>query len=108
MALKVLAHDADRRELEIMKRIAAFKYSQDSEFVVKLLDHFDHTGPNGEHLCLVLELAGESLEYFFARCFAFAPAPLNVIKRITDQTLRAIEFFQRLGFVHHGFLMWKM
>jgi serine/threonine-protein kinase SRPK3 len=28
---------------------------------MQLLDHFDHTGPNGTHRCLVLELLGPSV-----------------------------------------------
>ncbi|GME91584.1 unnamed protein product [Ambrosiozyma monospora] len=29
--------------------------------IVELLDHFIHTGPNGEHVCMVFEVLGENL-----------------------------------------------
>lgn len=36
--------------------------------VVRLLDHFDHVGPNGKHVCMAFEILGENL--------------LSVIKRL--------------------------
>ncbi|KAJ4868345.1 Protein kinase superfamily protein [Raphanus sativus] len=34
---------------------------QNTKCVVRLIDHFKHAGPNGQHLCMVLEFLGDSL-----------------------------------------------
>ncbi|GKA92888.1 SRSF protein kinase 2 [Tanacetum coccineum] len=33
----------------------------DKKAVVKLLDHFKHSGPNGQHVCMVFEYLGDNL-----------------------------------------------
>ncbi|KAH6784611.1 Protein kinase superfamily protein [Perilla frutescens var. hirtella] len=47
-------------EIEILSAIAAGDTSNNKS-VVRLIDHFKHVGPNGQHLCMVLEFLGDSL-----------------------------------------------
>ncbi|XWS33962.1 hypothetical protein CRYUN_Cryun22dG0127700 [Craigia yunnanensis] len=47
-------------EIEVLLSIADGDPSN-SKCVVRLIDHFKHTGPNGQHLCMVLEFLGDSL-----------------------------------------------
>ncbi|XP_021751705.1 SRSF protein kinase 3-like [Chenopodium quinoa] len=47
-------------EIEVLSAIADGDQTH-SKYVVRLIDHFKHTGPNGQHLCMVLEFLGDSL-----------------------------------------------
>lgn len=65
MALKILAVDASKwsgnfqsvdEELEVLSRVRDNADETESDFVLCLLGHFLHTGPNGKHQCIVTEL----------------------------------------------------
>ncbi|KAJ8429626.1 hypothetical protein Cgig2_006867 [Carnegiea gigantea] len=47
-------------EIEVLSAIANGDPTN-SKYVVQLIDHFKHSGPNGQHLCMVLEFLGDSL-----------------------------------------------
>lgn len=36
--------------------------------IVSLLDHFEHSGPNGKHVCMAFEVLGENLLSVIKRC----------------------------------------
>ncbi|KAI8115728.1 Protein kinase dsk1 [Lucilia cuprina] len=49
-------------EVQLLKRIATADPSHPGRhFIVSLYDHFLHSGPNGEHICMVFEVLGENL-----------------------------------------------
>ncbi|KAB2008414.1 hypothetical protein ES319_D10G096600v1 [Gossypium barbadense] len=52
--------EAALHEIEFLLSIADGDPSN-SKCVVRLIDHFKHNGPNGQHLCMVLEFLGDSL-----------------------------------------------
>jgi hypothetical protein len=54
MTLKVHANKAGYRELRILLRLSERR--PQTENIIKLLGYFEYTGPNGVHLCLVIEL----------------------------------------------------
>ncbi|KAG8163084.1 hypothetical protein KVR01_007562 [Diaporthe batatas] len=64
VALKVLAARVDQekssREISILRELSNSPDAAQT-CIVRLLDDFHHTGPNGRHQCLVLELLGPSL-----------------------------------------------
>lgn len=70
---------------------------------VRLLDCFHHTGPNGTHNCLVMELLGPSLsdvlECYDYREETFRP---DTVLRASCQLLDALAFFHQEGFAHGG------
>ena len=47
--------EAARDEIEMLQRIAAGPPAR-SRHCVRLLDSFDHRGPNGLHVCMVFEV----------------------------------------------------
>ncbi len=47
--------EAARDEIEMLQRIAAGP-AERSRHCVRLLDSFDHRGPNGLHVCMVFEV----------------------------------------------------
>ncbi|KAJ6395541.1 hypothetical protein OIU77_020732 [Salix suchowensis] len=52
--------EAAMDEIKILKQIAEGD-PDDKKCVVKLLDHFKHSGPNGQHICMVFEYLGDNL-----------------------------------------------
>ncbi|KAL0417650.1 UNVERIFIED_CONTAM: protein kinase dsk1 [Sesamum radiatum] len=52
--------EAAMDEITILKQIAEGD-PEDKKCVVKLLDHFKHSGPNGQHVCMVFEYLGNNL-----------------------------------------------
>lgn len=68
---------------------------------VKLIFTFWHRGPNGNHLCLVLELAGPKIEDFIkyhpGRSFTLAE-----MQKVALDTTTALGYLHAEGYVHGG------
>ena len=73
--------------------------------MVQLLDHFEYTGPNGTHLCLVLELMWQDVESFL-QGYREAELRLQLTKRISKQLLRALDYLRICGIIHNGAFKW--
>jgi serine/threonine-protein kinase SRPK3 len=69
-------------------------------YVVQLIDSFEHPGPNGIHLCLVLELMSQTVSSFLEGYAA--EIRLAVAKKFTSQLLRGLEFLDSCGVIHNG------
>ncbi|KAJ1789937.1 serine/threonine protein kinase, CMGC [Coemansia sp. RSA 2523] len=67
VALKIVksaAHytEAALDEIELCTRTVSVKEPHvGRDFVAKMLDSFEHSGPNGRHVCMVFEVLGENL-----------------------------------------------
>ena len=50
-------------EIEILRQVADGESGAEpgSRCVVQLLDSFEHTGPHGQHVCMVFEVLGDNL-----------------------------------------------
>uniref|UniRef100_A0A8I7B4D1 non-specific serine/threonine protein kinase n=1 Tax=Hordeum vulgare subsp. vulgare TaxID=112509 RepID=A0A8I7B4D1_HORVV len=77
VALKVLKSaqhysEAAMDEIKILRQVADGDL-EDSRCVVKLLDHFKHTCPNGSHVCMVFEFLGVPLVSPAARAIGTLP-----------------------------------
>jgi serine/threonine-protein kinase SRPK3 len=74
--------------------------------IIHLFDHFEHEGPHGIHLCLVLELLGPSLaslQKTYQKHQREIPAP--VVKKATQQVLQGLDYLHRsCGIIHTGML----
>lgn len=72
--------------------------------IVHLLDHFEHKGPYGIHLCLVLELLGPTVsdvQSTYQEQRREIPAP--VVKKISKQILQGLDYLhQSCGIIHTG------
>jgi serine/threonine-protein kinase SRPK3 len=72
--------------------------------IVSLLDYFEHSGPHGTHLCLVLELLGASvgqLESLYAE--QNQAVPYLIVKRLVKQVLDGLDYLhQCCGIAHTG------
>lgn len=106
VALKVeIAKLQNAKQLSIIRYLAS-KAPQDvnSRFVVSLLDSFVHDGPNGRHLCLVLEPMGPSVSSIInAPQLDYDPRKPQP-RRFTNQRIKAIlrNVLSGLSFLHHA------
>jgi serine/threonine-protein kinase SRPK3 len=69
--------------------------------VPQLRDYFELTGPNGKHVCLVLDPMGESLSTF-PTFWDPSIVPLQIAKRFTRQLLLALDYAHVAGVIHAG------
>lgn len=68
--------------------------------VVRLLDHFEHVGVNGRHVCLVFDVMGGSLLHLIKR-FNFRGIPIPLVKRVTRDLLVGLDFIHTQASVIH-------
>lgn len=94
--------EKDIFELEILKHFrdgaqdhAGYRY------VCHLVNDFTIVGPNGQHVCLVFELMGETLRSFGAR-FPESRIPYVAMKRFAIQLILAIDFAHGHNVIHTG------
>lgn len=66
-------------------------YDHNSQYVVRLLNHFNIRGINGVHVCLVFEALGCSLYRLIVKN-NYQGLPLNVVKSIIKQVLRGLHY----------------
>ncbi|RDX63201.1 hypothetical protein CR513_58397, partial [Mucuna pruriens] len=71
-----------------------------SKFVVQLIDHFKHAGPNGQHLCMVLEFLGDSLLRLI-KYNRYKGIPIKKVREICKCTLMGLDYLHREhGIIH--------
>ena len=76
-------------EIELLN-CAAKRDPAGEKFVVKILEHFMHSGPHGRHVVMVFEVLGKNiLDLIEKRYYGL---PFAVVKSITKQVLIALEF----------------
>lgn len=73
------------------------------KYIVKLLDDFLHTGPNGTHQCLVFELLGPSVDMVL-QDYHISGDQLepDTILRLSEQLLEGISAIHESGLGHGG------
>ncbi|KAL9241513.1 hypothetical protein vseg_015619 [Gypsophila vaccaria] len=91
--------EAALHEIEVLSAIADGD-SSNSRYVVRLIDHFKHNGPNGQHLCMVLEFLGESLLRLI-RYNRHKGLDFNKVKEICKCVLIGLDYLHReLNILH--------
>ena len=66
---------------------------------MQLLDHFEHKGPNGVHLCLVFPVMLSDGEVMTVREKLRHP---GYVREISKQILQGLDFMHGLGLIHGG------
>lgn len=104
--VKSAEHYTDAAEDEILlldrvsQSIARLKLRPGEESVVRLLDHFQHRGPHGTHVCMVFEVLGENLLKIIRR-FEHRGIPLSAVRTISRQMLEGLDLLHReCGIIH--------
>ncbi|XP_071724422.1 uncharacterized protein [Rutidosis leptorrhynchoides] len=86
-------------EIEVLSAIAKGD-SPDTKCVVRLIDQFKHTGPNGQHQCMVLEFLGDSLLRLI-KYNHYKGLELNKVREICKCVLIGLDYLHReLGIIH--------
>ncbi|XP_030464417.2 uncharacterized protein LOC115683905 [Syzygium oleosum] len=86
-------------EIELLSAIASGDPSN-SKCVVRLVDHFKHAGPNGQHLCMVLEFLGDSLLRLI-KYNRYKGLELNKVREICKCILIGLDYLHReVGLLH--------
>ena len=68
--------------------------------IVKLLDHFDHSGPNGKHVCMVFEPLGENLLNVIKK-YDYKGMPIVLVQNFIRQICLALDFLHRKCSIIH-------
>ncbi|KAH9305244.1 hypothetical protein KI387_009648, partial [Taxus chinensis] len=91
--------EAAMDEINILKQIAEGD-QEDKNGVVKLLDHFKHIGPNGQHICMVFEYLGDSL-LSLIKYTNYTGIPLDIVRQISVHILIGLDYLHReLSIIH--------
>eukprot|EP01018_Ginkgo_biloba_P025358 Gb_07400 [translate_table: standard] len=91
--------EAAMDEITILKQIWS-RDPQNKKCVVKLLDHFRHNGPNGQHVCMVFEYLGDNL-LSLIRCYNYRGMPLHMVKELCFHILVGLDYLHReLSIIH--------
>eukprot|EP00250_Pteridium_aquilinum_P028109 c36598_g1_i1 orf=230-1912(+) len=91
--------EAAMDEVSILKQIAEGD-PDDTKGVVKLLDNFKHSGPNGHHVCMVFEYLGDNL-LTLIKCHDYKGLPLEMVKHISRHVLVGLDYLHRqLSIIH--------
>ncbi|KAI9080154.1 hypothetical protein K1719_037832 [Acacia pycnantha] len=91
--------EAAMDEIKILKQVAEGD-PDDKKCVVKLLDHFKHSGPNGQHVCLVFEFLGDNL-LTVIKYSDYRGIPISMVKEICFHILVGLDYLHReLSIIH--------
>jgi serine/threonine-protein kinase SRPK3 len=61
---------------------------------VHLLDHFEHLGPHGLHVCMVFEVLGDNLLALIKR-YDYKGIPLPIVQNMARQMLVGLDYLHR-------------
>ena len=110
VALKVLTADSTEDsnpvfEREILQHVRQTDcQNRGYQHVVHLIDSFFHNGPNGNHLCLAMELMGPSL-LDVQKSFPRKQLSQNLGRQVAKQVLYALGWLHgSCGVIHTGIL----
>ncbi|CAL9092726.1 unnamed protein product [Musa textilis] len=86
-------------EIELLSAIAEGDASN-SKCIVRLVDHFKHSGPNGQHLCLVIEFLGDSL-LRLVKYNRYKGIGLDRVRNICRSILVGLDYLHgEVGIIH--------
>lgn len=88
-------------EIKLLEKIVKTNPSAPGrKYVVELLDHFIHQGPNGSHVCMVFEVLGENLLSMIKR-YRNQGIPVHLVQQILYQVLMGLDYMHReCGIIH--------
>ena len=107
-SMKILAAEASRStsEVGVMHHIQRNGSAlSGGEFILQLIDEFEHTGPNGVHRCIITEVLGPPVSSDIEELYPDEKYPIGIAKRIVSQIARGLEYLHHCEVVHGGTLL---
>ncbi len=106
MSIKIVVaslSDKQNHELEILEHLHAndLPSHPGRSGVTQLLDSFFHEGPNGRHLCVVLELLGPSVSWVGEKSKSYR-LTADFARRVSGRIVEAVAYLHSRGIVHGG------
>lgn len=107
VALKILTADSFGRghgtfEVDVLRHLKHQITSPGANKILGLLDKFEHSGPNGNHVCLVFKAMGPDMSKY-RRLFPKLRIPLPLMRDISRQLLLALSYLHgTCGVIHTG------
>nr|XP_043634642.1 SRSF protein kinase 3-like [Erigeron canadensis] len=80
-------------EIEVLTAITE-NDPRNEKCVVQLVDHFKHRGPNGQHLCMILEFLGDSILHLI-RYNRYKGLNLNKVREVCRCILTGLDYLHR-------------
>ncbi|KAF2019533.1 kinase-like protein [Aaosphaeria arxii CBS 175.79] len=105
VAIKVLRADRSQGEVNELKVLQHIEANGNTEhpgrrFLPQLLDYFYCEGPNGRHLCLVLNVLGPTLRSIRWDSEFSPRLPCSLSRHVSRQLILAVDFLHSIGIVH--------
>ncbi|EHK99846.1 putative protein kinase dsk1 [Glarea lozoyensis 74030] len=106
VALKILAASSQQesKELGVLQKLVEPSTDHPGQnSVLSLLNNFVIEGPNGRHLCLVVQVAGPSiaaLNYSPGAVAGSRRLRPELAVKVANQTVQALDFVHSQGFCH--------
>lgn len=86
-------------EIEFLSEITK-RDPSNCKCIIQLIDHFKHTGPNGQHICLVFEFLGDSL-LKLVQYNRYKGIGFDRVRRICKSILVGLDYLHsELGIIH--------
>ncbi|KAL5197804.1 hypothetical protein ABZP36_001316 [Zizania latifolia] len=86
-------------EIEFLSEITT-RDPSNCKCIIQLIDHFKHTGPNGQHICLVFEFLGDSL-LKLVQYNRYKGIGFRRVREICRSILIGLDYLHReLGIIH--------
>lgn len=107
VAMKIVRSDkvyteAAIDEIKLLKRVRTNPGEEvlGAKYILRLLDNFVHSGPNGEHIVMVFEVLGENLLALIKK-YEHRGIPMIYVKQISKQLLLGLDYMhRRCGVIH--------
>lgn len=102
VTLKIVksAVSEDSKELSILNELShSITPHAGKEHVISLLDHFEHEGPNGLHLCLVFPLMMSDGEAITIRGKA---RNVSFVRAVSTQIILGLDFLYQNNMIYGG------
>eukprot|EP00916_Digyalum_oweni_P024879 GHVL01041091.1.p1 GENE.GHVL01041091.1~~GHVL01041091.1.p1 ORF type:complete len:688 (+),score=119.73 GHVL01041091.1:54-2117(+) len=74
--------------------------NEETSGVIKYINYFQHTGPNGKHVAMVFEVMGPNLLQLI-RQYNFKGIPVKIVRQIVIDVLIGLDYLHRLCKIIH-------